>query len=137
MTVKEMAKRTSLQESDINRLLRILGTRTDGGAVFLLVLIFDILLQLGFAKDQLIAMLCEFEAPLLDIGDRYATAAVGDTLETAMLQVLDNRYVTIPDHGDAIYDLTDAVLVPRIPTPCLSLVVVLPQLYQRVLSSPL
>lgn len=141
MTVEEMAKRTSLHPADINRLLRILGTRANGGAVFLLVLVFDVLLQLGFAKDQLIALLCEFEGPLLDLGDKYSAAKPGDVLDSAMLQVLDNRFVTLyyepqPDPLPPIYDLIEAERVTRIPIPCLSLAVVLPQLYLRAASAP-
>lgn len=140
MTVEEMCKHTSLQPPDVNRLLRILGTRANGDAVFLLVLVFDVLLQLGFAKDELIAMLCEFESVLLELGGKYAAARPGDRLGTALLHILDNRFAEITLECDRepekVYDLKAAELVERFPSPCLSLAVVLPQLYRRALSHP-
>jgi hypothetical protein len=137
ITIEELARRTSLGVDDIRRmLLLVTGMHELNDSVILLVLVFDIMVQLGFEKDQVMSMLCEFEAPLLELGDQYAASKTCDMVKAATMQILDNRYVTLPRMTDIVYDLRAAAAVAQIPTPCLSLALVLPQLYRRALSAP-
>lgn len=131
-TLSVLARRTSMTEAEIRRFgALVLEPDRLCEASLLPILIFDLLVQSGFKSDNLYALLRWCKQPLLDLNHEYLFAKEGIELKLNMLHIADNRYVTLPELQEGIYDITNSVLVTQIRPPCLSLAVVLPVLYRR------
>jgi len=129
---------TRLEDSDIRYILKAClrrtvpkGPLTSGET--LVMLVYDLLKQLGFTTEDLTSILLHCGDRLLEIGKGYEMLRKGDKVEPVTLQILDNAWVMFSGNEKA-YGFRQMESAKRLPVPVLSLGIVLPRLYQRALS---
>ena len=135
---------SELREADIRFVLSTLlnspvgndKVATSGEALALLV--YDLLQVSGFPKERTSALVKFFKPQFIELGRTLDAAKLGDKTPLTAISIADNRYAFWVGRKEG-YDLTELVVVEKVPVPVLSLSIVLPKLYQRalrVLSEP-
>lgn len=139
---KSLTLVTDLTEKDIRFVVNtILGGPPTGAlsaSETLSVIVYDMLKQLGYQTEHACSILKHFDATFHVLGCRYEDADFSKPLQTTVLQLLDNRFAFIwsnPEIDKSVFDFTTLESVEQIPLPVLSVAIVLPKLYQRVLTS--
>lgn len=130
---------TDLTLKDIRFVIgTILGGPTSGALTSgetLAVVVYDMLKQLGYQTEHACSILKHFNSEFCALGTLYDAADFEKPIKTITFQLLDNRFAFMSNKPGAIFDFTTLELVERIPLPVLSVAIVLPKLYQRVLTS--
>ena len=132
-----LSQLVTLPDRDISYVLSTLLRRPSKGAVtageLLALLVYDLLRSTGFSVEAASAILLQFQKELMDLGRVYGAAQPGDSVESLLLQIMDNRYACIstPEAPGTIFDFIESVEVQQPRTPVLSLVLVLPELWTR------
>jgi hypothetical protein len=90
-----------------------------------------ILKEMGYPAEKILPILTFFIDELIRVGEVYAKATRKTALPVSLVQVCDNKYVSLVEGPGAkrIFDLTTGSEATQIPSPVVVLSVVLPKLY--------
>jgi hypothetical protein len=134
---------TRLSDADIRYAMTVCLNQTSQGPYtggeLLPLLVYDLLKSLGFTVEHVTAIVIQTRDQLKTLGNSYENAKPGDQFTLSVLEILDNRYMTISDREGVKegFDFTRMESVQRIPKPVLSLALSLPGLYERALATAL
>jgi hypothetical protein len=129
---------TRLGDGDIQYVLTVCLQRSVKGPLtageLLVLMVYDLLKQLGFSTEHLTALTMHCKDRILELGKKDESCEKGDEIRVATLQILDNQWVMMSG-DEEVYNFRRMESAPRIGVPVLSLAIVLPRLYQRALST--
>lgn len=135
--LQALAAVTSRTESEIKYLLRTVLDAPPANYIsageLLAVLVYDLLREMGYSPETSGGIIKQYKSDWLRLGKIYAAAKPEEKVGVSALQLLDNRYVMLMEKelAEKLFDFKALEQVERVPTPVLSLLIVLPELWRR------
>lgn len=101
---------------------------------FLVIALYDLIKARGYDAAAVSMMLKHFKEPLMDASLEMASARPGDKIKLRSFHLADGKYVAM-DGVEGVLNVKTMETLPQCPAPMLTELVVLPELYRRVVEA--